>query len=117
MAANRFADKTKADLVAIARISGLLKTTYSYKMSKAELAEFLELSERGEKEKALALVEKATGKALSTSENVKVRKGRRAANLNEDTSAPEDKTDPEGMIAPEDTTSRGRGPVLSLIHI
>lgn len=109
MAANRFADKTKADLVAIARISGLLKTTYSYKMSKAELAEFLELSERGEKEKALALVEKATGKALSTSENVKVRKGRRAANLNEDTSAPEDKTDPEGMIAPEDTTSRGRG--------
>ena len=111
MAANRFADKTKADLVAIARISGLLKTTYSYKMSKAELAEFLELSERGEKEKALALVEKATGKALSTSENVKVRKGRRAANLNEDTSAPEDKTDPEGMIAPEDTTSRGRGPV------
>ena len=111
MAANRFADKTKADLVAIARISGLLKTTYSYKMSKAELAEFLELSERGEKEKALALVEKATGKALSTSENVKVRKGRRAANLNEDTSAPEDKTDPEGMIAPEDTTSRGRGSV------
>ena len=109
MAANRFADKTKADLVAIARISGLLKTTYSYKMSKAELAEFLELSERGEKEKALALVEKATGKALSTSENVKVRKGRRAANLDEDTSAPEDKTDPEGMIAPEDTTSRGRG--------
>lgn len=103
MAANRFADKTKADLVAIARISGLLKTTYSYKMSKAELAEFLELSERGEKEKALALVEKATGKALSTSENVKVRKGRRAANLSEDTSAPEDK------IAPEDTTSRGRG--------
>lgn len=111
MAANRFADKTKADLVAIARISGLLKTTYSYKMSKAELAEFLELSERGEKEKALALVEKATGKALSTSENVKVRKGRQAANLNEDTSAPEDKTDPEGMIAPEDTTSRGRGSV------
>lgn len=111
MAANRFADKTKADLVAIARISGLLKTTHSYKMSKAELAEFLELSERGEKEKAYALVEKATGKAFSPSEEGKVRKGRRAAKLNADASAPEAKTEPAATTAPEDEPGQKRGPV------
>lgn len=39
---SKFQGKTKADLVAIARISGLLKTTVSQKMSKAELLDFLE---------------------------------------------------------------------------
>lgn len=114
MAANRFADKTKADLVAIARISGLLKTTHSYKMSKAELAEFLELSERGEKEKAYALVEKATGKAFSPSEEGKVRKGRRAAKLNADASAPEAKTEPAATTAPEDEPGQKRGRLVSV---
>ncbi len=48
--ASKFANKTKADLVAIARISGLLKTTISQKMTKAELLAFLE---NAEKEKRL----------------------------------------------------------------
>lgn len=44
--ASKFAGKTKADLVAIARISGLLKTTVSQKMSKAELLAFLEEADK-----------------------------------------------------------------------
>lgn len=44
--ASKFANKTKADLVAIARISGLLKTTVSQKMTKAELLAFLENAEK-----------------------------------------------------------------------
>ncbi|MDO5033666.1 MAG: transcription termination factor Rho [Eubacteriales bacterium] len=44
--ASKFAGKTKADLVAIARISGLLKTTVSQKMTKAELLAFLEEAEK-----------------------------------------------------------------------
>ena len=44
--ASKFEGKTKADLVTIARLSGLLKTTVSQRMSKAELLEFLEEADR-----------------------------------------------------------------------
>lgn len=64
---SRFSDKTKADLVAIARITGLLKTTVSQKMSKAELLEFLEKADR---EQRLAL-DAAPEERLSAPEDQK----------------------------------------------
>lgn len=46
MSKSSFSGKTKADLVAIARISGILSTTKSQKMTKAELLAYLEEYER-----------------------------------------------------------------------
>lgn len=46
MSSSSFSGKTKADLIAIARISGILPTTKSQKMTKAELLAYLEEYER-----------------------------------------------------------------------
>ncbi|MDO5015505.1 MAG: transcription termination factor Rho [Eubacteriales bacterium] len=64
--ASKFEGKTKADLVTIARVSGLLKTTVSQRMSKAELLEFLEEADRNN---SLALDE-----TLPSKGRVKVKK-------------------------------------------
>ena len=71
MASSRFSGKTKADLVAIARISGLLTTTKSQKMTKAELLAFLEASEASaladlEEDKETKVEEKTTTRKKSS---------------------------------------------------
>lgn len=79
--ASKFADKTKADLVAIARMSGLLKTTISQKMSKAELLEYLEKADNDpEFQEALAAKAKEVASSKRSGQrSASHRRGRRKA--------------------------------------